>query len=79
MMNTGRLSRDAEVVVAPSALHITTVASGLRKDVGVAAQVRCCALQRTLLELVGNFFMHAYVVCLRALAVCSLCTAVDRG
>ncbi len=40
MLNTANISKDAEVVVAPPALYVGSVAGGLRKDIGVAAQVR---------------------------------------
>jgi hypothetical protein len=40
VLNAGRISRDAEVVVAPPSLYLNTVKSSLRGDVGIAAQVR---------------------------------------
>jgi hypothetical protein len=40
MLNGANLSKDAEVVVAPPALYLGSVATDLRKDIGVAAQVR---------------------------------------
>jgi hypothetical protein len=40
VLNAGRFSRDAEVVVAPPSLYLNTVKSSLRGDVGIAAQVR---------------------------------------
>ena len=39
MLNTANLSREAEVVVAPPSLYLGSVSTGLRKDIGVAAQV----------------------------------------
>lgn len=39
-LNTGRISRETEVVVAPPALYLGSVKSSLRGDIGVAAQVR---------------------------------------
>ena len=54
-LNTGRISRETEVVVAPPSLYLGSVKSSLRGDIGVAAQVRNASHVANSLALCGVF------------------------
>jgi triosephosphate isomerase len=42
-LNNGAIASSNEVVIAPSQVHIAAFQAGLRKDIGIASQVRTAA------------------------------------